>query len=65
MILETERLVLREMNQDDYRDLAEILQNSNVCMLMSMILQIWMSRSGLIARENDMKHMVSGYGQSF
>ena len=30
MIFETERLVLREMNQDDYRDLAEILQNSNV-----------------------------------
>lgn len=30
MILETERLFLREMNQDDYDDLAEILQNPNV-----------------------------------
>ncbi len=30
MILETERLYLREMNQSDFEDLAEILQNSRV-----------------------------------
>lgn len=30
MILETERLVLREMEQKDFQDLAEILQNPNV-----------------------------------
>ena len=30
MILETERLYLREMNQNDYGDLAEILQNPKV-----------------------------------
>ena len=30
MILETERLFLREMRQNDFRDLAEILQNPNV-----------------------------------
>ena len=30
MILETERLVLREMKQTDFQDLAEILQNSKV-----------------------------------
>lgn len=30
MILETERLILREMNQDDFKDLAEILQNPRV-----------------------------------
>lgn len=30
MILETERLYLREMVQNDYRDLAELLQNPNV-----------------------------------
>lgn len=30
MILETERLFLREMKQSDFQDLAEILQNSNV-----------------------------------
>ncbi|WP_455650222.1 GNAT family N-acetyltransferase [Enterocloster citroniae] len=30
MILETERLFLREMRQNDFHDLAEILQNSNV-----------------------------------
>ena len=29
MILETERLFLREMRQNDFRDLAEILQNPN------------------------------------
>lgn len=29
-VLETDRLVLREMSQDDFRDLAEILQNPNV-----------------------------------
>lgn len=30
MILETERLYLREMGQNDFGDLAEILQNPNV-----------------------------------
>ena len=30
MILETERLVLREMKQTDFQDLAEILQNPKV-----------------------------------
>ena len=30
MILETERLYLREMNQSDFEDLAEILQNPRV-----------------------------------
>ena len=30
MILETERLTLREMEQKDFQDLAEILQNPNV-----------------------------------
>lgn len=30
MILKTERLYLREMNQSDFEDLAEILQNSRV-----------------------------------
>lgn len=30
MILETERLYFREMNQNDYGDLAEILQNPKV-----------------------------------
>lgn len=30
MILETERLYLKEMNQSDFEDLAEILQNSRV-----------------------------------
>ena len=30
MILETERLILREMRQTDFQDLAEILQNPNV-----------------------------------
>lgn len=30
MILETERLYLRKMNQSDFEDLAEILQNSRV-----------------------------------
>ena len=30
MILETERLFLREMNQGDFQDLTEILQNPNV-----------------------------------
>lgn len=30
MILETERLYLREMSQNDFGDLAEILQNPNV-----------------------------------
>lgn len=49
MILETERLVLREMNQDDYRDLAEILQNSNVMYayehdFTDMDVQIWLDR---------------------
>ena len=34
MILETERLYLREMNQSDFEDLAEILQNprGDVCL---------------------------------
>ena len=49
MIFETERLVLREMNQDDYRDLAEILQNSNVMYayehdFTDMDVQIWLDR---------------------
>ena len=30
MIFETERLILREMEQTDFKDLAEILQNPNV-----------------------------------
>lgn len=30
MILETERLYLREMNQNDFKDLSEILQNPKV-----------------------------------
>lgn len=30
MILETERLFLREMNENDFVDIAEILQNTNV-----------------------------------
>lgn len=30
MIFETERLILREMEQDDFRDIAEILQNPKV-----------------------------------
>ena len=30
MILETERLILREMGQTDFQDLAEMLQNPNV-----------------------------------
>ena len=30
MIFETERLILREMEQSDFKDLAEILQNPNV-----------------------------------
>lgn len=30
MILETERLILREMEQDDFKDLAEMLQNPKV-----------------------------------
>lgn len=30
MILETERLYLREMTRNDFRDLAEILQNPKV-----------------------------------
>lgn len=30
MVLETERLILREMTQDDFSDLAEILQNPRV-----------------------------------
>ena len=30
MILETERLFLREMRLNDFQDLAEILQNPNV-----------------------------------
>ena len=30
MILETERLFLRELRQTDFRDLAEILQNPKV-----------------------------------
>ncbi len=30
MILETERLILREMKQNDFQDLAEILQNPKV-----------------------------------
>ena len=49
MIFETERLTLREMNQDDYRDLAEILQNSNVMYayehdFTDMDVQIWLDR---------------------
>lgn len=49
MIFETERLVLREMNQDDYRDLTEILQNSNVMYayehdFTDMDVQIWLDR---------------------
>lgn len=30
IILQTERLILREMNQQDFQDLAEILQNPRV-----------------------------------
>ena len=49
MVFETERLTLREMNQDDYRDLAEILQNPNVMYayehdFTDMDVQIWLDR---------------------
>ena len=30
MILETQRLILREMKQEDFEDLAEILQDPDV-----------------------------------
>lgn len=49
MVFETERLTLREMNQDDYRDLAEILQNPNVMYayehdFTDTDVQIWLDR---------------------
>ena len=49
MIFETERLTLREMNQDDYGDLAEILQNPNVMYayehdFTDTDVQIWLDR---------------------
>lgn len=49
MILETERLFLREMNQGDFQDLTEILQNPNVMYAYEHVLsdndvQSWLGR---------------------
>lgn len=49
MILETRRLVLREMRQSDFQDLAEILQNPKVMYayehdFSDNDIQIWLNR---------------------
>lgn len=49
MILETKRLVLREMRQSDFQDLAEILQNPKVMYayehdFSDNDVQIWLNR---------------------
>ena len=48
MILDTERLFLREMKQNDFKNLAEILQNpKGYVVRMNMISQIIMFKHGL------------------
>ena len=49
MIFETERLLLREMGQEDFKDLAEILQNPKVMYayehdFTNEDVQIWLNR---------------------
>ena len=49
MVLETERLILRELSQVDFQDLAEILQNPNVMYayehnFSDSDVQIWLDR---------------------
>lgn len=55
MILETKRLILREMTQADFQDLAEILQNPKVMYayehdFSDKDVQVWLDRQ--LARYN-------------
>lgn len=62
MILETERLYLREMKQSDFDDLAEMLQNPNVMYayehdFTDEDVQIWLDR------QKDIRNMDSDCGR--
>ncbi|WP_455618324.1 hypothetical protein [Eisenbergiella sp.] len=59
MILETERLILREMGQADFHDLAEILQEPKLCMPMNMIFLKMMFRNGLTGKWIDIGDTLS------
>ena len=62
MILETERLYLREMSQSDFKSLCKILQDKKQCMPMRVLSMIQKCRNGLINRFPDMKNSDLVYG---
>lgn len=66
MILETERLQLRQMNQADYPDLCEILQDEEVMYAYDRkSLRMLMYKHGWIGRTRAIKSMALDYGLSY
>ena len=64
MILETERLYLREMNQSDFDSLCSILQDEDT-MHMKVHSAMMKSRNGWINKFSVIKNGTLVYGQSF
>lgn len=65
MILETERLYLREMKQSDYQSLCRILQDDETMYAYEGAFSDAEVQSGWIDSSKDIGNIISDYGQSF